>query len=163
MDIKEIIKSAPDGATRYKVFAVRAEYYGLIGGNWCFYEWGTNKWKVDGFRNHVDAIPLPTRTKVEYVECDFSREWEAVKYYNEVGELFVFDLNGSYTNVNDIAGAWYEVVCKNYTRLYRRIEIPITEREEFVEKACDSIRTSAQEDIDIIGKLYDAGCRFVGE
>ena len=62
----------------------------------------------------------PTRTKVEYVECDFSREWEAVKYYNEVGELFVFDLNGSYTNVNDIAGAWYEVVCKNYTRLYAR-------------------------------------------
>ena len=73
------------------------------------------------------------RTKVEYVKCNFSREWEAVKYYNEEGELFVIDFNGNYSNVNDISGAWYEVVCRNYHCIYRRIETPITEREAFIE------------------------------
>lgn len=72
------------------------------------------------------------RTKVEYVKCEFSREWEAVKYYNEEGELFVIDCNGNYSNVNDISGAWYEVVCKNLGSLYRAVHIDIDWRDDAI-------------------------------
>lgn len=85
------------------------------------------------FDNGNDAFELikkPKRTKIEYVKCYFSREWEAVKHYNEVGELFDIDCNGNHTNVNDISGAWYEVVCRNYDSLYRQVEVEIDWRDE---------------------------------
>lgn len=97
------------------------------------------------------------RTKVEYLKCEFSREWEAVKYYNEEGELFVIDCNGNYSNVNDISGAWYEVVCRNYDSIYRRIETPMTERETFIEEMSRYATPS------VLGKMFDSGCRFVSQ
>ncbi|AUR95860.1 hypothetical protein NVP1214O_11 [Vibrio phage 1.214.O._10N.222.54.F11] len=83
------------------------------------------------------------RTKVEYVKCNYSREWKAVRHYNEVGELFVVDCNGNYTNVNDISGAWYEVVCKNYRDLYERIETPV----EWWEDAAEFVKPIGHSEI----------------
>jgi hypothetical protein len=37
---------------------------------------------------------------------------------------------------------------------------PKTARELFIEKVCGKIKTSAQENIDIIGKMFDIGCEF---
>lgn len=37
---------------------------------------------------------------------------------------------------------------------------PKTPRELFIEKVCGKIKTSGQEDIDIIGKMFDIGCEF---
>lgn len=80
----------------------------------------------------IELVEKKPRTKVEYVKCEFSREWEAVKYYNEEGELFVIDCNGNYSNVNDISGAWYEVVCKNLNSLYRAVHIDIDWRDDAI-------------------------------
>ncbi|AUR84311.1 hypothetical protein NVP1054O_07 [Vibrio phage 1.054.O._10N.261.52.A1] len=103
------------------------------------------------------ALNKPKRVKVEYVKVEFSREWEAVKYYNEVGELFVIDCCGNYTSVNDISGEWYEVVCKNYMDLYRRIETEITERDEFIEMYAWATQDDKQNIDDIAGMLFDSG------
>lgn len=97
------------------------------------------------------------RTKVEYVKCNFSREWEAVRYYNEEGELFVIDCNGNYSNVNDISGAWYEVVCKNYHCIYRRIETPMTEREALVGALNELFDSHAMSTSDLFNAIVDSG------
>ncbi|AUR89932.1 lipocalin family protein [Vibrio phage 1.135.O._10N.222.54.B6] len=99
------------------------------------------------------------RVKVEFVNAGFSREWKAVRYYNEVGELFVVDCNGNYTNVNDISGNWYEVVCKNYDSLFIRVETEIDERQEFIKRAEELIDISKIAEYSL-GRMYDAGCRF---
>ncbi|AUR98912.1 hypothetical protein NVP1256O_73 [Vibrio phage 1.256.O._10N.286.45.F8] len=101
---------------------------------------------------------LKPRTKTEFVKCEFSREWEAVRYYNEDGELFVVDCNGNYTNVNDISGAWYEVVCKNYHNIYRKVETEIDERQEFIDAYMNKAKSvPACSDADFAGILYDSG------
>lgn len=81
----------------------------------------------------ADLKPQPKRMREEYVHCGFDREWQAVRHYNEEGELFVIDCVGDFTNVNDISGAWYEVVCKSYNSLYRAVEVEVSERDEFIE------------------------------
>ncbi|AUR92768.1 lipocalin family protein [Vibrio phage 1.177.O._10N.286.45.E10] len=116
----------------------------------------------DGERFILRAAALeekPKRVKVSYVNANFSKEWKAVRYYNEVGELFVVDCNGNYTNVNDISGSWYEVVCKNYDSLFIQIETEIDERQEFIERAEELIDISKIAEYSL-GKMYDAGCRF---
>ncbi|AUS00814.1 hypothetical protein NVP1278O_79 [Vibrio phage 1.278.O._10N.286.54.E8] len=105
----------------------------------------------------LHEIPKP-RTKIEFVKCEFLREWEAVRYYNEDGELFVVDCNGNYTNVNDISGAWYEVVCKNYHNIYRQVETEIDERQEFIdviEEHCHENGFGVNRMF--LGSLYDSG------
>tara|TARA_B100001057_G_C22558112_1_gene836142 strand:+ start:118 stop:759 length:642 start_codon:yes stop_codon:yes gene_type:complete len=125
----------------------------------CLSDFGVlNIGSINEYILRAAALKKTKRVKVEYVKCEFSREWEAVKHYNEVGELFVTDCCGNYTNVNDISGAWYEVVCKNYMDLYRRTETEITERDEFIEEAC-KVSGAVDNSViaDIIRKLYDSG------
>lgn len=98
--------------------------------------------------------------KVEYVECGFSLEWEAVKFYNEMGELFVKDRTGSFTNVNDMSDDWFVVVCRNCQNLYKEIKVELTERELVIEQVQDvigDIQSKPWTDRELIGKLYDLG------
>lgn len=158
MDIKDIVKNAPDGATSYKVFIGKTEYYGLIGGNWCFYAWGLNKWKVDEFKNYKDATPLSPRTSVEYEKVEDKHsitieqfEYEGVNFY------FRHPNCRQYVEMNRFT--LYEKLRDNKP-IYRRIETPITDREDFIERASEA---SDHHGPTLFGKLYDAGCRFVGE
>ena len=119
------------------------------------YEWkGGELWKPP-----VGVAPgylKPKRMREEYVKCGFNREWQAVRHYNEEGELFVIDCNGNYTNVNDMSGAWYEVVCRNYDSIYRIVEVEVSEREEFIEKAYEiSKRSGTDDDRVFLGLIFD--------
>ena len=104
------------------------------------------------------ALNKPKRVKVSYVSADFSKEWKAVRYYNEVGELFVVDFNGNYSNVNDISGTWYEVICKNYDSLFIQIETEIDERQEFIDAAIGVLNVHYQNAAaTLCGDLFDSG------
>lgn len=70
----------------------------------------------------------PKRTKMIYENANFSKEWEAVRHYNDIGELFIID-HGEYKNVNELDYDWYVVVCKNYRILFVQKEIEISESE----------------------------------
>lgn len=112
---------------------------------------------VDDLRIIVSELDKQkSRTKAEFVRCEYSREWKAVRHYNEVGELFVVDWNGNYTNVNDISGAWYEVVCKNYKELYIKVETEIDECQEFIEVAKELIDGSKTAEYSL-GAMFDSG------
>lgn len=106
--------------------------------------------------------PLPTRTKFEYVRVEDSIfhpelqsdfESELLFFSNDDENFFAF--TGDERTL---------IRCLLEYSLYRRIETPITDREEFIERAGDILpefdkRTNPM----WAGKLYDAGCRFVGE
>lgn len=101
----------------------------------------------------------PTRTKVEYVRVtesifDLKDELHRGELYYTFGDEEWFTFNDE----PSLVAGFKE---KN---IYRRIETPITEREEFIEKVGDvqpvfDKRTNPM----WTGILYDAGCRFVGE
>ena len=114
---------------------------------------------IERLKKACDALnDKKPRTKTEFVKCEYSREWKAVRHYNEVGELFVVDCNGNYTNVNDISGAWYEVVCKNYKELYIKVETEIDERQEFIGAYKNLASVSMPLSIDDwAGLMYDSG------
>ena len=101
---------------------------------------------------------VPTRTKVEYV-CIVDSLWNLQGYF-EKGDLYMPVDSEDFRQITRDTEFAEHFLAES---LYRRIETPITEREEFIKEACRLIRTSAQEDIDILGKMFDAGCRFVGE
>lgn len=92
------------------------------------------------------------RTRVEHVEIQ--RESVDIELIDEV-----FIYGPPLVSVRDASTS--DFLTK---QLYRRIVTSITEREEFIEKAGDILpefdrRTNPM----WIGKLYDAGCRFVEE
>lgn len=152
---KGLLRHAPDTATGYRVT------------NETYVEWFTGS-KDLGWRLLSSTVPSidmvdtskpvidikKPRTKTGFVKCEYSREWKAVRHYNEVGELFVVDCNGNYTNVNDISGAWYEVVCKNYKELYIKVETEIDERQEFIDAACEVTDWQIKK---TMGLLFDSG------
>ena len=74
----------------------------------------------------------------------------------ERGQLLYLDVDDKHYSIETEKQL---VNCFDSDCVYRRIEV--TERELFIEKSCEIIRTSAKEDILIIGKMFDAGCRFV--
>lgn len=45
--------------------------------------------------------------------------------------------------------------------LYRRVETPITERGEFIEKVMSEHFNKNGLTSEIVGEMFDAGCRFV--
>lgn len=101
----------------------------------------------------------PTRTKVEYVKVtesifDLKDEFERGELHYTFGdeEWFVF---------NDEPSLLDGFKEKN---IYRRIETPITERDEFIEKVGDILPVFDKRTNPMwAGKLYDAGCRFMEE
>ena len=98
------------------------------------------------------------RTKVEYVKCEFSHAWEAVKAFED-GEVF---------HTHFMTDGWVIIehvqqVIPNLQveKLYRRIETPITEREAFVEAAIECIDDYSSDDPNYFKQwfesMYDSG------
>lgn len=113
------------------------------------------KWR-DCINQHKenDVKPIPTEPTYRYEKVtdsifDLKEEFER-------GELYAESDKGNYLKV-ECEGLL--VLACHKQKLYRRIEV--TERDLFIEEACEKIRTSAEEDILIIGKMYDLGARFV--
>ena len=83
---------------------------------------------------------------------------EAVYWFTKTNDALFAEPDSS-QQYDDLQHYIYNLDECGSSSLYRRIEV--TERNEFIEKSCEIIRTSAKEDILIIGKMFDAGCRFV--
>lgn len=92
------------------------------------------------------------RTKVEYEQIGFHKCHEAM-FKHEMEEKLYIGCNGGFelaTHV-DIADNW------NYN-LYRRIETPMTERDEFIEAACEvNERVHGERRQYIVESLFDSG------
>ena len=63
--------------------------------------------------------------------------------------------DGSYSELSLVADA---ITYRD--ELYRKVETELTDREAFIEVACKAVPTTAEEDIKVMGKMFDAGCRF---
>ena len=102
---------------------------------------------------------MNTYSTYRYEKVEFKSDIERAKAFID-GDLFVFTHDEV---VGDLEKDTHPVISLNQmlfgNAFYRRIEV--TERDLFIEKSCEIIRTSAKEDIFIIGKMFDAGCRFV--
>lgn len=105
--------------------------------------------------------PKPPRSKVEYVKVEDSI-WDLRPDF-EAGELYVQLLGNSdeYRAIEEESTLIDEMRDDN---VYRRIETQITERDEFIDRAVALDEFSKGLTFQgFIGKLYDAGCRFLGE
>ncbi|AUR95340.1 hypothetical protein NVP1205O_65 [Vibrio phage 1.205.O._10N.222.51.A7] len=117
--------------------------------------------------NTSNAVqPKPKRTKKEFVKVNPNEEggkyWECARDWSE-GEPVVFHylLNDSYFSIADNERLLNEYTNKN---LYRRVEVEIDERQEFI----DCFLSVRGEHFDIndtafAGKLYDAGVYLMNE
>ncbi len=96
--------------------------------------------------------------RAQYVKCEFKVEWEAVRHYNEVGELFV-RMNGVFLNVNVLDGSALHRVIDSYHQLYVQVEteIPWLEDATAYAQSCDCVNTALYIDscggIDIDGNM----------
>jgi len=92
----------------------------------------------------------PKHTKVEYVKVEFEDVW---KYLG-------LNASGVYQRLSDGDYSKLNHVDDLYTykdELFTKVVTELTERELVIEQACKLIPTTAEEDIKIIGKLYDLG------
>lgn len=105
--------------------------------------------------NNVKQIPQqkPTRTKVEYVKVN--------KSIFDLKEEF--DRGRLFHNECVIRSATALAECYAKDEIYRRIETPITDRDEFIEKVMIDHFNKSGLTSEIVGEMFDAGCRFVGE
>ena len=98
---------------------------------------------------------IPKRMKVEYVKVEdsiFDLQHDLVD-----GNLFYQGPNDSHYLINTER---HLVYCFDSDCVYRKVETEIDERQEFIEAACKVVPTTAEEDIKVMGKMFDAGCRF---
>jgi hypothetical protein len=102
------------------------------------------------------------RTKIEYVKCEFSHAWEALKSFEEGEELYR-DKNQTlqtevveFVKAASVGGIGYILTYYKADNLYRRIETPMTEREAFVEAAIHELK-SGMSDIDYAKAIFDSG------
>lgn len=94
------------------------------------------------------------RTKVEYVKVtdsifDLRPDFYAGELFSKVNHARDYS---AISNTQTLAQALHQKCC------YRRIETPITEREAFIEAG---IELSEEVNPYFLGKMFDAGCRFV--
>lgn len=101
----------------------------------------------------------PKRVKVSYVKHNVNEEggkfWEVARDWSE-GEPCVFH----YFNANSYwSVADNDRLLKEYTNrnLYRKVEIEIDERQEFIDEALKLYAPNANE---LLGLMFDSGCRF---
>ena len=135
MDIKDIVKSTPEGATHYAVdeHSGVVNYYKdiVVGASYLFLELGDTHWEKNRGKPAYRIVPLPPRTKVEYIRVEDSIFHPKLQSDFESDLLFY-----SNDNKNFVAFTGDErtlMRCLLECSLYRRIETPINEREEFIE------------------------------
>ena len=97
-----------------------------------------------------DFFDEKPRTKVEFVKVEDSI-WHLESSFR-LGELFAFDGNRDYVQI-ETEGDF--TLSHSSDNLYRRIETEIDERQEFIDAMSRYAKPS------VLGKMFDAGCRFV--
>ena len=161
----------PEGATHYRDESDDFRFSWVMFGDggalnvyttalgWC-------RFNHSKFEDKVKPIPkIPTETKEDKEALDEKtyryekvEASEAVYWFTKTNDALFAEPDSS-QQYDDLQHYIYNLDECGSSSLYRRIEV--TERNEFIEKSCEIIRTSAKEDILIIGKMFDAGCRFV--
>lgn len=112
--------------------------------------------------------PKKPRTRVEYVKCEFSHAWEAVKEF-ECGQVFFRDTNimiptddVNYVAIDLIVDI---LVFHNAGNLYRKVETEIDERQEFIDAAYKAAYFSGYDDFTrgMAGAIFDSGkFKYIG-
>ena len=160
MKIIEIVKNAPEGSERYKVFDKEGhtEYYAIINGVKSFYNPIGGSW-VSDFASHYDSsLPLP-KPKTEWIKIEDSI-WDLRPDF-ETGELYhKFEHARDFTKIENIETLAQAV---NQGKCYRKVEKVIDEKEAFIEKVMADHFNRKGLTSEIVGEMFDAGCRFVGE
>lgn len=98
----------------------------------------------------VEPIP-PKRTRTEYEKVtesifDLRDEFERGELYGKIGDTYEL-----ISSTHSLALSMGVGMC------YRRVEVEIDERKEFIDMACEAVSFDIPE---IAGLMYDAGCRF---
>lgn len=132
MNIIDIVKNAPEGAERYKVFEDGfIEYYALIDGVKKFYSNAEKKFKEQNLENFKDSLPLP-KLKTEWVKVEDSifelgQELQA-------GDLY-FDFDGDESNKQPIKTESELVFLRSlHHPIYRKVEKVSDEKQEYLDE-----------------------------
>lgn len=164
MNLIDIVKNAPEGATHYQTFYIvgdLVEYYKVFKGQSMFFSNRDKRWKLgSGFpRGCSNLTPLP-KLKTEYRKVEDKHsitieqfEYEGVNFYLRRADC------GQYVEINRFT--LYEKLRDNKP-IYRRIETIIDEREEFKRRMSSARQEWAKNDNTLLNDfLFDKGCRFI--
>ena len=160
MNIIDIVKNAPSGAERYKVFGYGGglEYYAIINGVKSFYSLSKKRWKECGDGNFSSSLPLP-KLKTEWVKVEDSIFDLAPDL--KAGELYC-DFNGDESNKQPVETESELVFIRSlHQPIYRKVEKVIDEKQEFIEKVMTDHFNRTGVTSEIVGEMFDAGCRFI--
>lgn len=162
MNIIDIVKNAPEGAERYRVFGEGSciEYYAIINGVKSFYSLSKKRWRECGAGNFDSSLPLP-KLKTEYQKVEDKHsitieqfEYEGVNFYLRRQDC------GQYVELNRFT--LYEKLRDNKP-IYRKIEKVADEKQEFEIKlneiAKEHFNSGTEEAW--TDYLYKKGCRFI--
>ena len=161
MNLIDIVKNAPKGAERYKVFFGEKciNYYAIINGVKSFYSLSDKHWVSCHDSSFDLSLPLP-KIKTEYKQ-DKRRVWDLEDDFN-AGELYhKFERSRKFVKIENIETLAQAV---NQSKCYLRIDKIIDERDEFVCKLFDLVgeHMSTHEDQSTLPSfLYSKGCRFI--
>ena len=155
MNLIDIVKNAPEGAERYKVFENGfVEYYALIDGIKKFYSNTERVFKKQNIDNFDNSLPLP-KLKTEYRKVEDSI-WDLRPEF-EAGELYYYQ-GGDYHKITQEP----QLLCHyKHNSIYIRIDKIIDEREEFVKRAMIEHFNRSGLTETILEEMFDSGCRFI--
>lgn len=158
MNIDEIVRNAPEGATRYAVEKDGENvYFKEESGLGWYYSSFTDRWldaTTIGMKNlygEAKPLPLPCREVFEYIPVTES-VFLLGDFFNS-GLLFYKDKDGYHKIETEFSLHQHAV-----SVIYKQVKILVTEREYMIEKCLEvgglRVRDGARE---VYGNLYDAG------
>ncbi|CAH9016207.1 putative lipocalin family protein [Vibrio phage 242E40-1] len=104
----------------------------------------------------INNTPKKSRTKTEFVKVEFNHAWEAVKEHEENKNIYHCNEGGEYA----ICGYDMHIIgeCVKDGEIYRKVEVEIDERQEFVETLVEMNNTTKLLGLrNFFGELYDSG------
>ncbi|AUR99393.1 hypothetical protein NVP1265O_14 [Vibrio phage 1.265.O._10N.286.52.F6] len=106
----------------------------------------------------LSLLDLKPRTKTEFVKCEFDSAWEAIKSY-EVNDDLYYCASSTPTYEKMKAGNMKNLLDYSMPiKLYRKVEIEIDERQEFVDECMLIGGLRARDGAgEVYGNLYDSG------
>ena len=169
MNLIDIVKNAPEGAERYRVFdsGRGADYYATINGVNTFYSFSSKRWSGCRSSGFDSSLPLP-KLKTEYRKVEDSIWYLRPDF--EAGELYYRDTlinNEEYKTSYQVIRSEGRLLKAALSKdIYRRVESIMDEREEFSVKF-NKLRDEWDSSDDYDDKttlsrfLYEKGCRFI--
>lgn len=133
MNIIDIVKNAPEGAERYKVFGGGrgVDYYKIINGVKTFYWFSTNHWRGCRDSSYDQSLPIP-KLKTEWVKVEDSIFDLAPEL--KAGELYCGS-NGDESVKCLVKTESHLVFLRHEGRpIYRKVEKVIDEKQEFLDE-----------------------------